>query len=379
MARQAALLAPLALLASLPLAGAPPAGPVAPRLPQVLADPDREWKLPPDELVPQAVAVETAAEDVADWGHVPLKVADLHARGLTGTGVRVAVLDTGCDLSHPDLKDAVEAAKDFTGSASGPSDVNGHGTWCAGCIGSRRNGLGMLGVAPGCRLYVGKVLNDRGSGLSSWIAAGIRWAVAQKVHVISMSLGSSSPDSIIGPAVAEAIAAGVVVVAAAGNEGRAGVGWPGSYPGVICAAAVDDQLKVADFSSRGSRVDVAAPGVNTRATYPGGRYATMSGTSMATPYVAGCVAAWLERAGPQTPAFARDLVARTARDLAPPGKDDDTGYGLVQPVAMAGTPPPDPMPGFVVTDDDLAEPKRAEFRRKYPGGKLRIELPPPKP
>ncbi len=336
-----------------PRAGRPlPAPP-----PAAAAEPDREYKLPPNELAPSAVQALTDAGDVADWGHAAIGVPDAW-KVTKGKGARVAVLDTGCDSGHRDLKAQIVAARDFTGSRSGSSDVNGHGSHCAGIVLAAENAVGMVGVAPEAQLLVGKVLGDSGSGLSSGIAAGIDWAVEQGADVISMSLGSPSEDARIRAAIAAARARGVLVIAAAGNEGpREGtVGYPGGSPGVICVAAIDSALATASFSSRGRQVVVAAPGVNIRSCYPGDRFATMSGTSMATPYVAGCAALYVARCKalgvkPTPDDFAK-RIGETAKDLPPSGRDTATGFGLIQPAKLlpAGDAPvPDPKDPVVPT------------------------------
>jgi len=315
-----------------------------------------EHRLPPSELVPETV--HAGAEiplpwksDAKDWGHAHIGVADAW-KHTKGKGVVVAVLDTGVDQDHRDLKGQVLKVKDFTGSRSGPSDVSGHGSHCAGVVAAAENGVGMVGVAPEAKLLVGKVLNDRGSGLSSWIAAGIDWAVDEGADVISMSLGSGASDPRIKAAVERAASKGVIVVAAAGNEGPGDgtVGFPGRYPECVCVAAVDSKGKVAEFSSRGERVDIAAPGVSVRSCYPGDRFATMSGTSMATPYVAGVAALYVadrrNHFATPSPAEFRKLLTQHAKDIPPPGRDNASGFGLAQPARLVGmdhpilVPPP---------------------------------------
>jgi len=336
----------------LPAAQVKPPPPLAPKprvapLPLVEAD-DPERGIPPDELVPDELFVSHAVGDVADWGHELLDVPEAW-KATKGKGVVVAVLDTGVDLEHRDLKTQIQASRDFTGSRSGPADVNGHGSHTGGVVAAAENETGMVGVAPEARLLNGKVLGDKGSGSSSGIARGIDWAVAEGADVISMSLGGPAPDGYTQAAVRRAEAAGVIVVAAAGNEGpRPGtVGYPGGYPEVVCVGAVDHESRVANFSSRGNQLLIAAPGVNVRSCYPGDRFATMSGTSMATPYVAGVAALWCashpEVPKKDRPAAFRRALAETARDLAPAGRDTATGYGLVQPAKLV-TVIPTPMP-----------------------------------
>lgn len=310
--------------------------------------PDFEYTLPDDELVPGAVSLIQEAGDVRDWGLDAIGVPEAWKLS-KGKGVKVAVLDTGIDLQHRDLKDQVLIAKDFTGSASGTADVQGHGSFCAAQVAGAENGVGMVGVAPEAKLVIAKVLGDRGSGLGSWIAAGVDWAIEQKVNVISLSLGSKGIDPRIEAAIKRALDAGIIVIAAAGNDGpREGtVGYPGGQNGVICVAAVDSDLKVAGFSSRGSQVMVAAPGVNIRSAYPGDRFAVMSGTSMATPYTAGVAALYVANCRergvkPSVSDFVK-AIQTTSKDLPPQGRDTATGFGLIQPskiVIPAPTLPP---------------------------------------
>lgn len=318
-----------------------------------LEEPDREYRLPPNELTPDQVAIMAEAGDVADWGHASIDVPTAW-KTTKGKGATVAVLDTGADTGHRDLKAQILASKDFTGSRSGASDVNGHGSHCCGIVAAAENGVGMVGVAPEAKLLVGKVLGDNGSGLSTWIAAGIDWAIAQKADVISMSLGSDAPDARIGAAVKRALDAGVIVIAAAGNSGprENTAGWPGSFDGVVCVAATDSNSAIATFSSRGKPVVVAAPGVNVRSCYPGDRFATMSGTSMATPYAAGVAALYVSalktRGLKYTPADFAKVLASTSKDLPPAGRDTASGFGLIQPAKLLPADDPvQPLPPVV--------------------------------
>lgn len=291
------------------------------------------YRVPPGELVPHAMEFCGAqAAERQDWG-VKLVGAPAVWSTTKGKGVRVAVLDTGIDATHPDLRDGIAGAKDFTGSHSGPADVQGHGTHCAGVIGARVNGFGVVGVAPECSVLAGKVLGDDGSGSTRGIADGIDWAVSQGADVISLSLGGPDDSADIRAAVGRAVARGAIVVAAAGNDGpRGAVGYPGGLADCVCVAAVDQGKAVASFSSRGANVYVAAPGVNVLSTYPGSRLATMSGTSMATPHVAGLAALWVA-ANPQVskagrPAAFKAALRAACDDLPPAGRDGQSGFGF---------------------------------------------------
>ena len=274
----------------------------------------------------------------------------------------MAVLDTGIDATHPDLAAALDDVKDFTGSALGTLDRVGHGTHTAGTIAARNLGRAVVGVAPQCRLLVGKVLGDDGSGSDQNVAAGIDWAVAAGADLISMSMGSPEPSPAIQQSLAAAIAAGKFVICAAGNDGRGAaddgtpdeIDYPGRLPQAIAIGAVDDQALVADFSSRGAEVCVAAPGVNIISTFPGGGYAQLSGTSMATPFVTGVLALKLAQyravGGSTTPLTLDQLrrwLAQTATPAGTTGHNDEYGWGLINPAGLLAatqdpttTPPP---------------------------------------
>lgn len=273
-----------------------------------------------------------------------------------GKGVRVAVLDTGVDLGHPDLAQAVVEAEDFTGSSVGSGDRVGHGTHCAGTIGARGR---VNGIANECELLIGKVLGDDGSGMDPWIAAGIDWANAHRADVISMSLGSQSPSPMMLAPIRRFVGRGGFVIVAAGNDHRSGgsneVDYPGRYPETVAVAAVDEQNRIAPFSSRGPEVDIAAPGTNILSCYPGGGYARMSGTSMATPFVTGVVALCLakHKANPgksplRTVADLRQHLAATATDAGVVGPDTDYGFGLINPRKLLANEPDAPKPPATV-------------------------------
>ncbi len=207
------------------------------------------------------------------------------------TTIRVAVLDTGYDTSHPDLYPQVVAAKDFTilnGSPNTVQDGHGHGTHVAGTVAAiTNNSIGVASIGWNTKLMIGKVLGDNGSGYLSEIANGITWAADSGAKVINMSLGGSSGSTTLQNAVNYAWNKGCVLVAAAGNAGNTRATYPAYYSNCIAVAATTSSDSRASFSTFGSWVDCAAPGVDIASTYRGGGYAYMSGTSMAAPHVAG--------------------------------------------------------------------------------------------
>lgn len=254
---------------------------------------------------------------VLPWG-VDRIDADLVWGTATGTGVRVAVLDTGIDLSHPDLAANIAGGYNAVNPRKAPKDGNGHGTHVAGTIAAVNNSVGVVGAAPAARLYAVKVLSDSGFGWLSDIIEGIDWSIRNGIQVINMSLGTSSDSQAFHDAVAAARNAGITIVAAAGNDGPADstVNYPARYPEVIAVAATDQADTLAWFSSRGPEVDLAAPGVNIYSTYKGGAYATLSGTSMAAPHVAGTAALVLQVNPGLGPDAVRSHLVGTAEPVA---------------------------------------------------------------
>jgi major intracellular serine protease len=245
-------------------------------------------------LIPYKVqSVSSESKELIPDGLNMINVQSQWDKGLYGKGVVVAVIDTGVDYYHPDLMGQVIGGKDFTGKGD-YIDRNGHGTHVAGTIAASNKGTGIVGVAPEAKILALKALDDDGSGYMSWTVDAIRYAITQQVDVINLSLGGPhTPD--LQRAVREAVAAGIIVVAAAGNEGDGNeateeLSYPGAYTEVIQVGAVDYNGALAYFSNTNKEVDILGPGVEILSTYPGGKYARLDGTSMATPHVAGAAA-----------------------------------------------------------------------------------------
>lgn len=258
----------------------------------------------------------------------------------TGDPIKVAVIDTGIDIYHPDLKANLKGGANTINSRKSYNDDNGHGTHVAGIIGAIDNTIGVVGVGPKIDLYAVKVLDRNGSGYLSDIIEGLDWAIAKNMQVINMSLGTSSYNKSFEDAVKRVNAAGIVQVAAAGNSGPADntVIYPAKFAEVIAVSATDATDAIAYWSSRGPEADLAAPGVSIYSTYKGSTYKTLSGTSMASPHVAGAAAlvlttpigAWdLDGDSIWDPAEVQNKLEQTAEDLGAVGRDDLYGFGLV--------------------------------------------------
>jgi thermitase len=285
------------------------------------------------------------------------------------SNVIIAIVDTGVDLTHPDLVDKIVPGYDMHNGDADPSDDEGHGTHVASiAAASSNNGQGIAGLSWGARIMPVKVLDAKGSGKSSNVASGIIWAVDNGAQVINLSLGSSNYSTAVQNAVTYAHSRGVLVVAAAGNHYKKGnpTTYPAAYTNVLAVAATNDSDGHASYSSSGSYVDVAAPGGdpagssdgNHRNWIPGAywrgsgvSYAWLSGTSQAAPHAAGLAALLLSLNPNLTPGQLQQIITSTAVDVQAPGWDEFSGHGRIDVKAalnaaasIAAAPPPTATP-----------------------------------
>lgn len=282
--------------------------------------------LPPYRVEAVAQALPSSG---LDWSISAYGLPALWSRR-QGAGVRVGVLDTGVDDTHPALQGAVVEHRNFTRDCS-PSDTNGHGTHVAGVIAARGP---MTGVAPKAEILSCKVLNNNGSGSLESVARAILFAVEAGCHIVVMSLGAAVRSAELTEAVRIADEAGMIMVCAAGNDGGA-VSYPAAYPQTIAVGAVNRAGAICEFSCRGREIDVAAPGEEITSCWLGGGYATLSGTSMAAPFVAGTMA--LAREGTPEPrggSASRAVLRNTSVDAGAPGFDPLYGWGLISPKSI---------------------------------------------
>jgi len=267
---------------------------------------------------------------------IPWGVKRVNAPGVwnttMGEGVKVAVIDTGIDYNHPDLKAVYAGGYNAVVSTKTPLDDQGHGTHVSGTIAAVRDAKGVVGIAPKVQLYAVKVLDANGSGSYSNIVDGIQWAVNNKMQVINMSLGGGSGTPALQKVMEAADKAGVTIVCAAGNDSGP-VNYPAKYPQAIAVSASDSTDKLAYFSSRGAEIAFIAPGVDVPSTYKGSAYKTASGTSMASPHVAG-LAAIAVAGGANTPAKVRAALKKAASSLGM--KPTEEGAGMIDAAKLAG-------------------------------------------
>jgi hypothetical protein len=270
------------------------------------------------------------------WAHTAYPFSRLWRCG-RGAGVRVAVVDTGVDASHPDLDGRVTAGVAFDDGGprlgQGGVDPNGHGTHVAGIIGAGDNGIGIVGVAPQVTIVPVRALRSDFTHSSRDVARGITWAADEGVDVINASFGANDTSTAVRTATSYALSRGAVVVAAGGNAGPTGVvRYPAGYPRVLGISAVGESGTLAPFSTRGPHIDLASPGTDIISTTPGGGWNWDTGTSMATAHVSGVAALVIGSRGRIGPAAMADRLMRTATDAGPPGRDDAYGAGRLDPV-----------------------------------------------
>ena len=291
-----------------------------------------------------ASTIPTPPNAYTQWNYTSLRLNEL-PNNVIGTGIRVAVIDSGVDRNGPELNEPgrVLDGCDWVTSptnvcrGTGVLDENGHGTHVAGIIAAKKDGFGVSGVAPGAVILPLRVLNARGEGWLSDIAAAIDYAVLNQAKVINLSLGGSIDSAIIRVAIEQAVAQGVIVVGAAGNGGIGALAsFPAAYPGVIAVGATTRDNLIATYSHQGNYIDVAAPGSDILSSWPFGTgYARLSGTSMAAPHVAGLAALLLAQnvaPGSVRTQIESNLVSPQFADYSV----DRYGRGVINPYAALG-------------------------------------------
>lgn len=276
----------------------------------------------PPHIVNDLNPIMTFSQNIG-WGISKLNIQDLHQKGFTGKGVKIGIIDSGCDLDHPDLN--ISSFKNFTESNSA-EDTSGHGTHVAGIIAAQGNIYGMLGVAPDAEIHIYKAL-DGNSGSIKGVIDALKTAIDDNMDIINMSLGTPSEVSGLEKLCKKAQLKGITVVVASGNSGLQENFYPASYDSCISVGAIDDNMKVAYFTTYGQQLDIVAPGAEILSTYLDGTYAVLSGTSMAAPFVSGCLAL-MKQSGI---ALNYNTIIESTTDIERPNFDVKSGYGIINP------------------------------------------------
>lgn len=254
-----------------------------------------------------------------------------------GDGVVVAVIDTGCDLNHEDLKNNIVDGYNFVDKNNYPEDGNGHGTHVAGTIAAGNNTVGMVGVAPKAKIMPLKALSNNGSGSNQDVADAVIWAADHGAHILTMSLGSEYPYPPLEQAIDYATKKGCIVFCAAGNSGiDKDIQYPARYDNSISIGAIDRDLHICSFSCSGESLEFLAPGADIISATPNSTYSTMSGTSMATPFAVGCASLLISKINRK---INRNecvtMLKGGAKKLKQPQYRDEPryeGYGIVYPI-----------------------------------------------
>ena len=278
-----------------------------------------------------------------DWGLRQLNVPATWSI-TKGEGITAMVIDTGHPV-HPDIGDnAIKGKNCISGEPF--EDENGHQLHCTGIICAKDNKEGMVGVAPEAKCISVKALTKSGSGSYYGLAEALDYAIEVKPDVVSMSLGGSAPSAILEDRIKTLYELNIPVVCAAGNSGDGGVNWPAAYDETIAVAAYDKYGKVARFSSKGEKVEWAAPGVNIYSTFLNNGYASLSGTSMACPFITGVICLMLAKHRKQeeatgmndckTVAEIREHLLKYTKDKGEIGRDNSWGYGVIDVEKLIG-------------------------------------------
>ncbi|XEC94868.1 S8 family serine peptidase [Paenibacillus tarimensis] len=234
----------------------------------------------------------------------------------TGHRIKIGVIDTGVDFSHPDLKHSLSRGINLLNRSMLPHDDNGHGTHIAGTIAAANQPQGMIGVAPRAIIHPVKAFDHNGSAFVSDIILGIEWCIRNRIQIINMSFGMKSRSKSLLTAVSNAYQAGVVIVASSGNDGkRKTIDYPARYQQTISVGATTRMRRVAPFSNRGSYIDIYAPGDKIISAWLRGKYNEMSGTSMATSHVSGAIALLLASRPNMPPSEIKSVLRRSMQPL----------------------------------------------------------------
>jgi subtilisin len=290
--------------------------------------------------VEEVISLQSAKQKVG-WGITAFNLPATWEK-TQGEGVTIAVLDSGCDLDHPDLKQNLMPGINMVDNSKSAHDDNQHGTHVSGIIAALNNDIGMVGVAPKCKIIPVKVLDKNGNGSLSNVSKGIRWAVDNGADIIAMSLGAPRPLQSVRKAIQYAYKKGIPCFVAAGNAGKTKeIYYPAAYPETIAIGSIDSNFKRSDFSNTGKNLDFMSPGGKIFSTVPDDWYAVLSGTSMACPFAVGIAALLLSHSRKKDSKIRiqsvddyRDILKKgtvSIKDKNYAGKKFFEGFGIIDP------------------------------------------------
>lgn len=275
----------------------------------------------------------TIPAEESQWSFQSVKSSEMWSKGYTGAGVKVAIIDSGIMTTHPDL--AVAGGVSTVDYTTSYEDDNGHGTHVAGIIGAKKNNIGMVGVAPGAKLYAVKAMGADGDGTLGDVLEGLDWSIQNKMDIINLSLSMNYDSELLHDMVDRAYNDGIIVISSAGNDAEKvanpedSVYYPGKYSSVIAVSSVDQNMVRSSSSAMGPENEFSAPGVAIVSTWNSGKYAKVSGTSQAAPHVAGALAILKQEYPSMSNVQLREELRHHIKDLGVPGRDNQYGYGMV--------------------------------------------------
>ncbi|WP_311080832.1 S8 family peptidase [Paenibacillus polymyxa] len=268
------------------------------------------------------------SKQIIPWGVNYINAPLLWSRGVTGKNVRVAVLDTGVDIMHPDLSRNLRNGYNTINPSSLPIDDNGHGTMVAGIIAAQNNNIGVTGVSPDVELYPIKVLDRFGEGEIPNVIKGIDWCVNNNIDVMNLSFSIMKDNERLHKSIKKALDSGIIIIASGSNTSGGPVGYPASYDGVFSVTSINKSNIIGDTSPKG-KIDFSAPGVDILTTSLNGNYKVTSGTSFSAPHITGLIALILQQHSKFNQKDIYERLRSFSKDLGESGKDSTFGEGIV--------------------------------------------------
>ncbi|WP_434749079.1 S8 family peptidase [Paenibacillus amylolyticus] len=271
---------------------------------------------------------EYETKELLSWGIEKMNISLYWSKGIKGTGIKIAIMDSGVNFNHPDLSTNIQNGYNAINNKELPIDDYGHGTMMTGIIGAKHNGIGIKGIAPDSKIYPVKVLDEFGEGRFIHIQKGIEWCIDNDIDIINMSFAFPTDHPDLKSSIKKALDAGIIIVASVSNSYDGKSGFPASYDGVIAVTSVDSSYQKGETASLDD-IDFAAPGVDVITTSNDLKYQYVSGTSIATPHVTGMIALLLQDASFNKSNLYEQLKA-TSLDIGEKGYDSKFGWGFIK-------------------------------------------------